>query len=121
MGGRLRSAVRKPPFEKGSDMKLGFVSAILGDLSLEQVLAFARDEGFACVEVMCWPAGAAERRYAGVTHIDVTDFGREQAESVAELVRRQGVFLSALGYYPNPLDPDPGHRRLVTGHLKKVM
>jgi sugar phosphate isomerase/epimerase len=46
-------------------MQLGFVSAILPDLSLEEVLAFARDEGFACVELMCWPVGAADRRYAG--------------------------------------------------------
>ena len=47
-------------------MQLGFVSAILGDLTLEEVLAFAADEGFACVELMCWPPGKADRRYAGV-------------------------------------------------------
>jgi sugar phosphate isomerase/epimerase len=102
-------------------MQLGFVSAILGDLPLEQVLACARDEGFACVEVMCWPPGDPERRYAGVTHIDVGDFGPDQASRVTELVHRHGVALSALGYYPNPLDPDPGQRRAVAGHLKKVM
>ena len=42
-------------------MQLGFVSAILPDLSLEEVLAFAADEGFACVELMCWPPGGADR------------------------------------------------------------
>jgi hypothetical protein len=52
-------------------MKLGFVSAILPDLSLGEVLAFAAAEGFACVEAMCWPVGRAERKYAGVTHVDV--------------------------------------------------
>lgn len=52
-------------------MKLGFVSAILPELSLDQVLAVATGTGYDCVEVMCWPRGAAERRYAGVTHIDV--------------------------------------------------
>ncbi len=36
-------------------MKLGFVSAIVPDLSLEKVLTFAASEGFACVELMCWP------------------------------------------------------------------
>lgn len=55
-------------------MHLGFVSAILPDLSLEQVFAFARDEGFTTVELMCWPAGPAERKYAGVTHLDVIGF-----------------------------------------------
>ena len=66
-------------------MKLGFVSAILGDLTLEEVLAFAADEGFDCVEIMCWPPGQADRRYAGVTHIDVTIFGVENAARVKDL------------------------------------
>jgi len=61
-------------------MKLGFVSAILAELPLEEVLAFARDEGFECVEVMCWPVGKAERRFAGVTHIDVNGFTQGQAD-----------------------------------------
>ncbi len=102
-------------------MQLGFVSAILGDLSLEQVLAFANDEGFACVEVMCWPPGGADRRYAGVTHLDVTEFNDYRAAGVRDLLRTHGVEISALGYYPNPLDPDPQHRRTVAEHLKKVM
>jgi sugar phosphate isomerase/epimerase len=42
-------------------MKLGFVTAILPELRLEQVLEFAADEGFDCVEVMCWPVGKAEK------------------------------------------------------------
>lgn len=102
-------------------MQLGFVSAILPDLSLEEVLAFAADEGFPCVELMCWPPGQAERRYAGVTHIDVTAFTEEQAAHVRDLVRIHGVSISALGYYPNPLDPNPAHRQTVCEHLKKVI
>ena len=102
-------------------MQLGFVSAILPDLSLEEVLTFAAAEGFACVEVMCWPPGKADRKYAGVTHLDVADFGAEQANAVRALVEKSGVFLSGLGYYPNPLDPDPAHRALVGEHLMKVI
>ncbi len=102
-------------------MQLGFVSAILYDLSLEEVLAFAADEGFACVELMCWPPGKADRRYAGVTHLDVTAFTPEHADHVRGLLRIHGVRLSGLGYYPNPLDPDPAHRQLVGEHLKKVI
>jgi sugar phosphate isomerase/epimerase len=102
-------------------MQLGFVSAILGDLSLEQVLAFAADEGFAYVELMCWPPGKADRRYAGVTHLDVTEFSDEQADRVRALVDVHGVKISGLGYYPNPLDPDPNHRQIVINHLKKVI
>jgi sugar phosphate isomerase/epimerase len=46
-------------------MKLGFVSAIVPELSFEQVVDFASAQGFACVEMMCWPKGMAERRYGG--------------------------------------------------------
>lgn len=99
-------------------MQLGFVSALLGDLSLEEVLSFARDEGFACVELMCWPAGKADRRYAGVCHLDVNNF---VAATVSELVHKYGVVISGLGYYPNPLDADATHRRMVADHLKKVI
>src|SRR5438876_3147248 len=101
-------------------MQLGFVSAILSDLVLEEVLKFAAAEGFACVELMCWPPGKAERRYAGVTHLDVTRL-EEQASRVQELVKRHGVSISGLGYYPNPLDADEGQRRFVVDHLKRVI
>jgi sugar phosphate isomerase/epimerase len=102
-------------------MKLGFVSAILGELSLEEVLAFAAEEGFGCVELMCWPPGGASRRYAGVSHLDVTRFTDEQAHHVRDLVNIHGVAISGLGYYPNPLDADPDHRAYVVEHLKKVI
>jgi len=102
-------------------MKLGFVSAILPELSLEEVLRFAAAERLACVEIMCWPVGQAERKYAGVTHIDVAGFTRAKADDVNALCARHGVEISGLGYYPNPLDPDPGVARKATDHLKKVI
>ncbi len=102
-------------------MQLGFVSAILGDQPLERVLALAADEGFSCVELMCWPPGKADRRYAGVTHLDVTAFTDDDAEKVRDLLRIHGVGISGLGYYPNPLDPDPAHRKTVGDHLRKVI
>jgi sugar phosphate isomerase/epimerase len=102
-------------------MQLGFVSAILPDLSLEEILAFAADERFDCVELMCWPPGGADRRYAGVTHVDVTRLDEARASQIKEMVREQGVAISGLGYYPNPLDPNPEQRRVVIEHLKRVI
>lgn len=102
-------------------MKLGFVSAILPELSLEEVLRFAADEGYDCVEVMCWPVGKAERRYAGVTHIDVAELTPKDAERIATLCKRTGVSISGLGYYPNVLSPDPDEARSCLEHLHKVI
>jgi sugar phosphate isomerase/epimerase len=102
-------------------MQLGFVSAILPDLSLEDVLKFAKEKGFSCIEVMCWPVGKAERRYAGVTHIDVTNFTPDDASRVKSLVAQYGVQISGLGYYPNPLTPDLEERATYVDHIRKVI
>lgn len=102
-------------------LPLGFVTAILADLTFEEVLAYAASEGFKCVEVMCWPVGKAERRYAGVTHIDVSDFSEADAANVQALLDKYGVSISSLGYYPNPLDPDPETRAVAVEHIKKVI
>lgn len=102
-------------------MQLGFVSAILPELTLEQILSFAATEGFRCVELMCWPVGKAERRYAGVTHLDVTSFGEDAAARTRELTEKYGVRISSLGYYPNPLCADPSERENYIQHLRRVI
>jgi len=102
-------------------MKLGFVSAILPDLSLEEVVKFASEEDFACVELMCWPKGKAERRYAGVTHLDVVDFKKDDAKKVQDLIGEAGVGISGLGYYPNPLAPDENEANVYIEHIKRVI
>lgn len=102
-------------------MKLGFVSAILPDLSFEDVLRTASELGYSCVEVMCWPPGKAERRYAGVSHLDVTTLGPDGVEHVHDLCRTHGVSLSGLGYYPNPLSADRAESEVAVAHLKKVI
>src|SRR5580658_6500452 len=102
-------------------MKLGFVSAILPEVPLHEVLAFAATQGFSTVEMMSWPVGKAERRFAGVTHVDVSNFTNAQAEDVLALTRQHGVSISALGYYPNVLDPDESVAGPTAAHLKKVI
>jgi len=102
-------------------MKLGFVSAILPDLSLEEVLRFAAQTGYDCVELMCWPKGKAERRYAGVTHVDVDGFDEAAAARVSELLASTGVGISGLGYYPNPLAPDRAEGDVYARHIRKVI
>ncbi|MCX6906322.1 MAG: sugar phosphate isomerase/epimerase [Verrucomicrobia bacterium] len=102
-------------------MKLGFVTAILPELKLNELLEFAAGEGFACLEVMCWPVGKAERKFAGVTHIDVAGLTAAQADDINALCAKHGVSLSGLGYYPNPLDPDPAVAKVAVDHFKKVI
>ena len=102
-------------------MKLGFVSAILPDLSFDEVIQFAAKTGYSCVEIMCWPKGKAERRYAGVTHIDVVGFSAADAAKINEKLNQAGIFISGLGYYPNPLAPDKNEAQVYIDHIKAVI
>lgn len=87
-------------------MKLGLVSAILDGWDLEDMLKEASAAGYTCVEVACWPAGKAERRYAGVSHIDVCNTSPEYVAEVKALFEKYNMGISSLAFYPNPLDPE---------------
>ncbi|MBM81968.1 MAG: AP endonuclease [Planctomycetaceae bacterium] len=102
-------------------MQLGFVSAILPELSLEELMTIAAEIGYDCVEVMCWPPSKAERRYAGVTHINTIGFDDAQAAEVHAICERTGVAISGLGFYPNPLDPDPEVSGPSVEHIRSVI
>ena len=98
---------------------LGFVSAILPEATLETVLQTAAELGYDCVELMCWPPGDADRRYAGVTHIDV-----DAIDTPSDLQRQlsdSGVTVSGLGFYPNPLSPDPAAASVSVEHIRRVI
>ena len=102
-------------------MQLGFVSAIVPDLSFDEVLAFASSTGYDCVELMCWPVGKADRRYAGVTHLDVSGINDSTVARIQGQLDATGVAISGLGYYPNPLTPDQEEATAAASHLRQVI
>ncbi len=102
-------------------MKFGLLSAILADYSFEQVIDFASEKGLTCVELACWPKGKAERRYAGVTHIDVDSLDDQKTAYIKEYCVKKKVAISSLGYYPNPLDPDLSRREECVSHINKLI
>ena len=104
-------------------MKLGFVSAILDQSSYEEMMDTASEMGFQCVEVACWPAGKAERRYAGVSHIDADAVLNDDAyaKHVLDYAKEKGVEISSLAYYPNTMDGDLAKREAAIAHLKQLI
>jgi sugar phosphate isomerase/epimerase len=102
-------------------MKLGFVSAILDTYTFEEMIDFASENGFECVEVACWPKGKAERRYAGVTHISVDELDDNKISYIKNYCSEKNVTLSSLAYYPNTLDPDLEKREVHVNHIKKLI
>jgi sugar phosphate isomerase/epimerase len=102
-------------------MKLGFFTAALPGNTLEQAAKWGAESGFQAIEIACWPLEKAARRYAGVTHIDVTTLDKSKAKSIRKMLDGYELTISSLGYYPNPLHPEADHRETVISHLKKVI
>jgi sugar phosphate isomerase/epimerase len=103
-------------------MKLGLLTAPFPGTPLNEVADWTATNGFTTIEIACWPASSGDtRRYAGTSHIDVDGITDDEASEVADSMTSRGLEISGLGFYPNPLHPDPEHRRAVIGHLKKVI
>jgi sugar phosphate isomerase/epimerase len=102
-------------------MKLGFFTAALPGNTLEQAARWGAESGFQAIEIACWPLEKASRRYAGVTHIEVTTLDKGKAAEIRKMLNGYELTISSLGYYPNPLHPEADHRETVIAHLKKVI
>jgi sugar phosphate isomerase/epimerase len=103
-------------------VKLGLLTAPFPEVPLLAVADWASSVGFEALEIACWPRSAgATRRYAGTSHIDVANLAAAAAKEIAAAIAERNLSISALGYYPNPLHPDPAHRQTVIDHLKKVI
>ena len=103
-------------------MKLGLLTAPFPETPLDEVADWTADNGFTTIEIACWPATSGDtRRYAGTSHIDVDGISDTRASEIVDSMNRKGLEISGLGYYPNPLHPDPEHSRRVIDHLKKVI
>lgn len=102
-------------------MQLGFVSAIVPELSLQQVIELAESIGYQTVELMCWPPSKADRRYAGVTHLNVLELDDAQASTIQKMLVEHRVSISGLGYYPNCLSSNHEEAERSCEHLKQVI
>ena len=103
-------------------MRLGLLTAPFPSTPLLNVADWSAANGFESLEIACWPiAGGEARRYAGTSHIDVAQLTAGQASELVDQVGARGLAISGLGYYPNPLHPDPAHRERVINHLRQVI
>ena len=103
-------------------MKLGFLTAPFPDTELSEVAAWAVANGFESLEIACWPRSTGPaRRYAGTSHIDVADLSEARASEIVDEVASQGLTISGLGFYPNPMHPDAEVRDAAIAHQKLVI
>ena len=103
-------------------MKIGLVSAILGDYTYKDMIDIVSRMGFRCVEVACWPQGKAERRYAGVSHIDVDNTSADYIKCwprycVKHLFVKRNFYYSFSFGYKN-INSNP-HRFMIFSNSRK--
>jgi sugar phosphate isomerase/epimerase len=99
-------------------MKLGFLTACLPNLSLEEIADWAVQEGYQSLEVAAWPDLGARPFIA--THINAESSDPQYLKQVKEIFDKRNLTLSSLAFYDNNLHPDQNTRDAVNAHVIKV-
>jgi sugar phosphate isomerase/epimerase len=100
-------------------MKLGFLTACLPQMGLQELLEWASAEGFQTVELAAWPV-KSNRDYQA-RQIDAARFTKSDAERVKDLLALHRLEISAMAYYDNNLARDPRKRQHYHKHLHHVI
>lgn len=100
-------------------MQLAFFTACMPRSPLSDVAEWAQGNGFAALELAVWPSVGG--RDFEASHLDVADFGPQDAEQTLALMQERGLDISALGYYENNLHPDPEVRAAVATHVRRCV
>ena len=100
-------------------MKIGFLSACLPQISLENLVKWAAKSGFQSLELAAWPV-ESKRDYQA-RQIDAANFSKDSAKKVKDLFNQYQLTISAMAYYDNNLHPDLKKRQSFIDHLKKVI
>jgi len=103
-------------------VRLGFLTAPFPETPLMDVADWAAANDFDSLEIACWPqTGGVKRRYAGTSNIDVANLSDGQAQELRAQIEGKGLAISGLGFYPNPLHPDPAVSEPAIAHIKLVI
>lgn len=100
-------------------MKLGFLTACLPQVGLEELVKWASEQGFQSLELAAWPVDSTRDYQA--RQIDAANFTKDDANRVKEIFGKHNLGISAMAYYDNNLDPDLTKQKYYHDHLKKVI
>lgn len=100
-------------------MKLGFLTACLPQVGLEDLVKWAAAHGFQALELAAWPVDSTRDYQA--QQIDAANFSKDDAEKVRALFAEHKLEISGMAYYDNNLHPDLQQREVFHNHLKKVI
>jgi sugar phosphate isomerase/epimerase len=104
-----------------SNLKLGLLTAILPNMTFEEAILYAKSKGLSSVELACWPKQKESRRYAGTSHFNADDLSEENIIKTKKFLKINNIEISSLGYYPNPLNPNPEIAEVAISHINKLI
>jgi sugar phosphate isomerase/epimerase len=96
-------------------VRLGFFTACLPRLPLDDIARWAVAHGYDALEVAAWPRAGG--RGFTASHVDAANLDGDETERVRALFDRQALQLSSLAYYDNNLHPDRAVRKTTHEHL----
>ena len=100
-------------------MKLGFLTACLPKLSLEEIADWAVEQGYEALEVAAWP-DLGDRPFVA-THLDVEKFDQSDLTRIKGIFDSRGLELSSIAFYDNNLHPDQKSRDEINSHVMKCI
>lgn len=103
----------------GDLMQLGFLTACLPKLSLEEIADWAELQGYEALEVAAWP-DLGERPFIA-THLNVENTDTAYLAEVKSIFDSRKLKLSSIAFYDNNLHPDQNNRDEINGHVIKCI
>lgn len=100
-------------------MKIGFLTACLPKLKLEDLVKWASEQRFEALELAAWPAKSSRDYQA--RQINAANFNESDAKRIKDVFGSNNLCISSLAYYDNNLHPNPNKRQRYHDHLKKVI
>lgn len=100
-------------------MKIGFLTACLPKLKLEELVSWASEQGFQALELAAWPTKSSRDYQA--RQINASNFSEDDAKRIKDIFDSHNLCISSLAYYDNNLHPNQNKRKRFHEHLKKVI
>ncbi len=100
-------------------MKLGFLTACLPKVKLEDLVKWSSEQGFQTLELAAWPVKSSRDYQA--RQIDAEKLTKDDAERIKDLFAENKMEISAMAYYDNNLHPNKRKREKYLKHLKNVI
>ena len=98
-------------------MQVGIVTRSFPEMSNEEAAAFMADTGFTVTELCLSQTDSKYWVYNGTS--DISDLSEGRVAAIADIYRRAGIQVHALGVFTNLIEPDPEIRAVNLAYFAR--